>query len=236
MWFYVLCSLVWFFSVYLEATSIRLFVLGEVGAGQIIYDVGGPTKANAGFYRAAEIAAWHVATASCFLFILLNGRRLSIPKTALVAVVVLFLVYVGLATGRRKMLVQIAIFGSTYLFLHAWFLRGRAKLAIFAIVAGIVVFGTILSAVSPDVGDIGYEIRDRATDRRDQFDAWKERGLTDLPRFQSAFHSLVFCRFGQLYGTLAFSALVLARVRKAPNTSAAECVWLVERRKVGWGN
>lgn len=190
MWFYVLCSLVWFFSIYLEASGVRLPMLGEVGAGQIIYDVGGPTKANAGFYRAAEIAAWHVATASCFLFILLNGRKLSIPKTLLVTVVVLFLLYVGLATGRRKMLVQVVIFGSTYLFLYAWFLRGRAKLAVFAVLAGLVVFGAVLSAVAPDIGDVGYDPGDRSAQQTDQFEAWKERGLTVFSAIPERFSQL----------------------------------------------
>lgn len=192
MWFYVMCSLIWFCSIYLEATGVRLPVLGEVGVGQIIYDVGGPTKANAGFYRAAEIAAWHVATVSCFLFILLNGRKLSIPKTLLITVIVLFLLYVGLATGRRKMLVQVVIFGSTYLFLHAWFLRGRAKLAVLAFVVGVFAFGMVLSAVAPDAGDLGYEMRDRSADRKDQFDAWKERGLTVFSAIPERFSQLGF--------------------------------------------
>lgn len=178
MWFYVACSLVWFVSVYAEATGIRAPILGEVGVGQIIYDVGSPSKANAGFYRAAEIAAWHVATVSCFLFILLNGRKMSVPRSLLVALVVLFLLYVGLATGRRKMLVQVVAFASTYVFLHAWFLRGKAKLAVLALVAGALLFGMVIVAVKPDAGDFDAPSRPEQTTSDDRLVAWKDRGLT----------------------------------------------------------
>jgi len=192
MWLYVVASLLWFVAIYLEASGVRMQVLGEVGLGQIIYDVGAPSKANAGLYRAAEIAAWHVATTSCFLFMLLNGQRLSIPKTLIVVVVVLFLLYVGLATGRRKMLVQVVIFGSTYLFLHAWFLRGKAKLAFAAIVLGALMFGAVLAVVGPDSGEVGYGERVRSVDRKDIFEAWKDRGLTVFTAIPERFSQLGF--------------------------------------------
>jgi len=189
MWFYVAFSLVWFVGIYLNAVGASWRVLGEVGVGQIIYDVGAPSKANAGFYRAAEIAAWHVATASCFLFMVLNGRKLSATKIALVAVVVLFLLGVGVATGRRKMLVQVVIFASTYLFLTTWFVRGKARLGILALLLGGFLFGAVLAGVSPDGRDGSFDAASNVTpvargEQPGQFDAWRTRGLTvfkDVP-------------------------------------------------------
>ena len=189
MGFYVAFSLVWFIGIYLNAIGVPWRVLGEVGVGQIIYDVGAPTKANAGFYRAAEIAAWHVATASCFLYMVLNGRKLSATKIALVVVVVLFLLGVGVATGRRKMLVQVVIFASTYLFLITWFVRGKARLGILALLLGGFLFGAVLTAVGPDGRDGSFDAPSSSNQsasggQKDQFDAWRVRGLTvfkDIP-------------------------------------------------------
>lgn len=191
MWFYVGCSLVWFIGIYLEASGVRLSVLGEVGVGQIIYDVGSPSKANAGFYRAAEIAAWHVATVSCFLFILLNGKKLSVFKTLCVIGVVLFLLYIGLSTGRRKMLVQVVIFGSVFLFFFAWFLKGKAKLAMVTAIFAAVGISVVLSALEPDSSELDSPGRTYvAQSAGTQFEAWKERGLTVFESIPERFHQL----------------------------------------------
>jgi len=184
MWFYVMCVLPWFIGIYLESVGIRSGVLGEVGVGQIIYNVGAPTKANAGLFRAAEVAAWHVATTSIFLFIVLNGKRLSIPKTALVLAVVIFLVGIGLLTGRRKMLVQVVVFGSVYFCLFAWFVRGKAKLAMTVIFFGVLVFGAVLALLAPDAGDATVDAIQQVAAGTTQFDAWQRRGWTvfsDIP-------------------------------------------------------
>lgn len=184
MWLYVGLALVWFFSIYLEFSGIKSPVLGEVGVGQIIYDQGLNVRANSGLFRASEIAAWHVATASCFLFILVNGRKLSVPKMIGVALIVVFLVTIGTLTGRRKMLVQVVIFGSTYLFLFAWFLKGKARLAVISIIAGVVSFAFVLAVMGPDRGDKTFDAVDKQLGKTDQFEAWKNRGLgvfKDIP-------------------------------------------------------
>lgn len=184
MWLYVALALIWFLSIYLEFSGIKSPVLGEVGVGQIIYDQGLNVKANSGLFRAAEMAAWHVATASCFLFILVNGRKLSVPKMIGVALIVIFLVAIGTLTGRRKMLVQIVIFASTYLFLFAWFLKGKARLAMISIIAGIVSFALVLTVMGPDTGDKTFDAADKQLGKTDQFEAWRNRGLgvfKDIP-------------------------------------------------------
>lgn len=191
MWFYVACSLVWFISIYLDASGVRLPVLGEVGVGQIIYDVGSPSKANAGFYRAAEIAAWHVATVSCFLFILLNGRKLSVFKSLCVIAVVIFLLYIGLSTGRRKMLVQVVIFASVFLFFFAWFLKGKAKLAMVTAIFAAVGISTVMAVLEPEGADADPRAPARTAQvANSQFDAWKNRGLTVFESIPERFHQL----------------------------------------------
>ena len=188
MWFYVICLVPWLIGIYLESIGIRSSVLGEVGVGQIIYNVGDPTKATAGLFRAAEVAAWHVATTCIFLFMVLSGRKLSIPKTALVIVAVVFLVSVGLLTGRRKMLVQVVVFASAYFFLVSWFIRGRGKLAVVVALFGLAAFGTVLASFSPDPGEISVDAVSAPSASDTKFDAWQARGLTvfsDIPdRFQ----------------------------------------------------
>jgi hypothetical protein len=191
MWFYVACSLVWFVGIYLDASGVRLLVLGEVGVGQIIYDVGSPSKANAGFYRAAEIAAWHVATVSCFLFILLNGRKLSVFKSLCVIAVVVFLLYIGLSTGRRKMLVQVVVFAIVFLFLFAWFLKGKAKLAMVSAILAAVGISVVLSVVEPENFETRKQTDGHLIQKSDsQFKAWKDRGLTVFEAIPERFHQL----------------------------------------------
>jgi len=189
LWFYVVLALVWFLSIYLESAGVKSVVLGEVGVGQFIYGEGLNVKANSGFFRAAEIAAWHVSTTACFLFIALNGRKLSVPKTLLVACAVVFLVVIGLATGRRKMLVQIVIFASVYMSLFAWFLKGTARLAVGAVVAGIVGFSLVLTAVGPDADDAARQNTGFRVAQTDRSSAWVNRGLSvfaDIPdRFEA---------------------------------------------------
>ncbi len=191
MWFYVACSLIWFVSIYFDAIGVRMPVLGEVGVGQIIYNVGAPSKANAGFYRAAEIAAWHVATVSCFLFILLNGRKLSVFKSVCVIAVVIFLLYIGLSTGRRKMLVQVVIFASVFLFFFAWFLKGKAKLAMVTAIFAAVGIATVMAALEPDSIEAESQYSTRTAETGgSKFEAWKDRGLTVFESIPERFQQL----------------------------------------------
>lgn len=213
IWFYVICLVPWLIGIYLESSGIRSPVLGEVGVGQIIYNVGAPTKANAGFFRAAEVAAWHVATTSIFLFMALNGRRLSIPKTALVIVAVIFLVSVGLLTGRRKMLVQVVVFASVYFFLVSWFIRGRAKLAVVVALIGVVAFGTVLASFSPDPGEMSVDAVLGPSANDTKFDAWQARGFSVFADIPDRFRSLGYLpvidavyRFGWWGGGLGAGA------------------------------
>lgn len=150
MWFYVAVSMLGLSGVYLEYQEFEWTVLGEVGVGLTIYDVGTVLKAYSGFFRSSEIAAWHAAAVSCFLFILLIGRKFTPPRIVLVLAMVGLLVSLGMLTGRRKMLVEVLVFVSAYVFLVAWFQRRATRMAVVAAVVGVLGYVVAVGMISPD--------------------------------------------------------------------------------------
>lgn len=150
MWFYVAAAMASLSGVYLEYVGFNWQALGEVGEGIVLYDVGGILKVYSGFFRSSEIAAWHVAAISCFLFVLLIGRKLTLPRIVIVLALISLLVSLGMLTGRRKMLVEIVVFVSAYMFLVAWFQRRATRPAIMAAMAGVLGYVLVVGAMSPD--------------------------------------------------------------------------------------
>lgn len=184
MWLYVLVASLSLSGVYLEYSGIDWRTLGEVGVGLAIYDVNTVLKAYSGFYRSSEIAAWHAATIACFLLMLLLGRRISIPRLIPAGILVLFLVGVGMLTGRRKMLVEVAIFISVYFMLIAWFQRGAWKLAVLAAFAALFSYVGVIGMVDPDVGERSFSSHGLRVDPRDTYRAYTLRGrsvIADIP-------------------------------------------------------
>lgn len=153
MWFYVVLATISLSGIYLEYIGYDWVALGEVGEGIIIYDVSLALKAFSGFYRASEIAAWHTATVACFVFLLLFGQRRSLSRLLIALALIALLIALGTLTGRRKMLVQIIIFISSYFVLLAWFQRGATKLAGFIGLTGIVAYVFVVGLAGPDPGD-----------------------------------------------------------------------------------
>lgn len=156
MWFYVVVASLSLSGVYFEYIEVDWTALGEVGEGLIIYDVSMALKAYSGFFRSSEIAAWHTATIACFSFLLLVGQRRSFSRLLFALGLVAFLVAIGTLTGRRKMLVQIAIFISVYFVLIAWFQRGATKIAGVIGFAGLVAYVAIIGLVQSDPGDRNF--------------------------------------------------------------------------------
>lgn len=148
---YVVVALASLSGVYLEYQGFQWRMLGEIGEGQIIYDVGTVLKAYSGFYRASEIAAWHAATMACFIFILSVGKRPTLMRVLMGLGLIAVLIGLGILTGRRKMLVEITVFISIYLFLVAWIQRGTARLAMGVLAAGAIGYVAIVGFVAPDL-------------------------------------------------------------------------------------
>ncbi len=147
---YVAIALVSLSGVYLEYQGVQSRLLGEIGEGQIIYDVGTVLKAYSGFYRASEIAAWHAAAIACFIFMLSIGKKATVARVLVALMLIAILVSLGILTGRRKMLVEITVFICAYFFLVAWLQRGTARLAMVVLLAGAVGYIGIVGFVAPD--------------------------------------------------------------------------------------
>lgn len=132
-------------GIYLSYLGFEWPALAAVGEGLIAFSPGGEQlPLLAGFFRAPEIAAWHIATAVCLLLLLMVVSGRSAPQLWMVAVGVLLLGAL-LLTGRRKAIVEILIFLAAFIFLLAFFRKGALRLT-----------GAFAAAVVLAVG--GYEL------------------------------------------------------------------------------
>ncbi len=136
MW-YLIAALVVLPGILLEYTGIDWEVLGDVGQGFLMHHEGTILTAHAGFFRASETAAWHTATAVCVLLLLSSVRRVSSKRVVIAIGIIVALLALGILTGRRKIFVEIAIFVSIYISLLAMFGKGGVKLAVGAILGGV---------------------------------------------------------------------------------------------------
>ena len=183
LWFYLVVIFLALISVYLEYAGVSSPIFGEVGPGIAIYDrnLGLYIDANCGLFRASEVAAWHAGTAACVLFLVGTERRLTIPRILIALVLLGFLVGIGLLTGRRKMLVEIGIFLSTYLFLVAMFRKGGRKLAVVAVLFGVLSYIGAVGVLEPDPAEKRYHSQYQ---QQESYLSYVERGKTvieDIP-------------------------------------------------------
>lgn len=184
MWFYVFAAGIALSGVYLEFIGYEWKVLGEVGEGLIIYDVSTSLKAYSGFFRSSEIAAWHAGTIACFGFVLLVGRGMTLPRLLLSLALIVFLFGLASLTGRRKMLVTVAIFISVYFMLNAWFKRGAGKLAVIAGLTALLSFVAIIGIVNPDPGERSFNSHRLSVASNEKYKAYALRSrsvIQDIP-------------------------------------------------------
>ncbi len=159
MRFYVIVATLAISTVFLEYLGFDWAILGQVGNDMLISYGDSQYKGNSGVFRATEIAAWHAATIACFSFILFWGKRFTLSRIILALLFIAFLVGLGALTGRRKMIIQVAIFLSTYIGLITWFRRGNGKLAVLALVIGVVSYIGVAGWITPDPGDFKYAVQ-----------------------------------------------------------------------------
>jgi hypothetical protein len=116
-------------------------VLKDVGVFEgnqlMIYYGGAALVSHPGLFRVGEIAAWHAATASCFL-ILLMRKYPSVFFKLLVASLIVLMVGVIILTGRRKMIMGLTIFIFVQWGLLSYYGRGGKRHSIFITLLGIV--------------------------------------------------------------------------------------------------
>jgi hypothetical protein len=175
MWIYVVITSITLVSVYLEYLGFGWTTLGQVGEGLIIYDVSRALKAYAGFFRAAEIAAWHSNTIICFLVMLLFGKRRSLPGLLGAIGLAAGLIVLGALTGRRKLLVEVVVFACVYFGLFALFQKNARKLAGVVAVVGLASYVSIIGLVDADPGERNYASHHLTVASDELYDAYMLR-------------------------------------------------------------
>ncbi len=125
---YLMIAVVMISGVYLSYLGYDWRILQSVGEGLFIYSwEKGKLSLYSGFLRSPEIAAWHAATSICLLILLAFSIRRKAVVKATAGVVIAFLAGALLMSGRRKFLVEIFLFLSTYSMLMLWFLKSSIK-------------------------------------------------------------------------------------------------------------
>ena len=156
MKWYVVSISVALATVYLEYSGYHSSVFGQVGSKLIIFDLitGIKLSTFSGLFRAPEIAAWHAMTAACFVMLMTLSRRTTVTRLLTAASVAAVLIGIGVLTGRRKLVIEFAVFAGTYCILWAIFEKGAGKLAVIAFlgaaVAGYAMLATELKEGVPD--------------------------------------------------------------------------------------
>src|SRR5262249_53839582 len=140
MKWYIVCISLALTTVYMEFSGYDWPVLGQVGVKLIAYDqvTGAVLPLDAGIFRASEIAAWHGMTAACFVLLMTFLRRTTLARVLTAVIAVALLIGVGVLTGRRKIVVELAVFASTYFILWAILEKGVSKLGFAFMVAALV--------------------------------------------------------------------------------------------------
>ena len=166
MKWYIVCISLVLTTVYLQFAGYDWPVFGQVGVVFIIFDqyTGLMVPANSGLFRASEIAAWHAMTAACFVM-LMTLRRTNFTQLLTAVIIVGVLIGIGTLTGRRKTVIEFAVFISTYFILWMIFEKRVGKLAISglttATLAGYAVLTGQLRDGIPgqvDVGSVDYSV------------------------------------------------------------------------------
>lgn len=137
-------------GIYLSLTGYDWDIFRQVGAGLNIYDRYQQLyiEAHTGFMRSPEIAAWHLGTGACLLFILAlvsrtTSWRLWAPP------LMLFLIGTGMLTGRRKMLIIVVAFLALYGLLLGYFRHQTVRRGIGSLVGVVLVLGVVIPVVAP---------------------------------------------------------------------------------------
>jgi hypothetical protein len=134
MKWYIVCIALVLTTVYLEFSGYKWPFLGQVGAKFIVFDQTGVIlHASSGIFRASEIAAWHAATAACFVLLVAFLRRTTFTRLLTCVILATLLLGLGVLTSRRKIVIEFAVFVGTYFILWALMEKKVGKLAIITV-------------------------------------------------------------------------------------------------------
>ncbi len=126
-----------YLSYWFGDRSVLLQSIGELTDRRLlISDVGRVLYSYSGILRVGEIAAWHAATAIMLLAILVSlDKRRTVRMLA--AIVAALLIGAIILTGRRKMLMTLAVFFATYSFLLVAYWNNAKKVGALLLLLGI---------------------------------------------------------------------------------------------------
>ena len=147
-------------TVFLEYTGLESDLFGQVGEGMKVYDLGTVLIGKTGIFRSTEVAAWHATAAACFAFIVLTSSKINNRRIIIAVVVVAIMVAISVLTGRRKSIMAVAIFATTYLFLFALLYKDVQNwlLGLIAVSATLfLIFGGILHSETASHSDRALE-------------------------------------------------------------------------------
>jgi hypothetical protein len=169
IWGYLVFTVLALITVYLQYIGFDWSVLGEVGGSLLIFDKysGMVVRPYSGTFRTSEIAAWHAATAACFVMLLSTWRKVNFRTMLTGMTIAILLVGIAVLTGRRKSVVEVAVFAGTYLILWIIFKRSSAKLGIFLAFLGVVGFGWLVAQLGSDPIEV--------TERPSEYSLYVER-------------------------------------------------------------
>jgi len=138
-------------GVYLSRFGYDWDVLGAVGVGLVAYSpTGQRLQLASGFFRTPEVAAWHTAMATCLVIMLFLSRRRLLAHVWSTSALGLYFVIALMFTGRRKGIVEIALFVVAYLLLIAYFRRRALKTAL---LLAAVCLATVAVVAVTQIGD-----------------------------------------------------------------------------------
>ena len=154
LWTYVCLAIPVALTVYLSFYfQDNLDVLKSIGrlSGHplLIYDQGALLYSNSGLMRVGEIAAWHAGTA-VMLLIMFGARDRRMSFRIIVGLVAVLLIGAIVLTGRRKMIMAIAIFFAVFLFLLMVYWRGTNKIG--ALIAILSIGAAVYIWLQPEEG------------------------------------------------------------------------------------
>jgi hypothetical protein len=134
MKWYIACVTLALTTLYLDFSGYHWSVLQSVGPQLLIYDrvTGLIITPRSGIFRSPEVAAWHAMTAACFVILMQFSQRINFGRFLTALMVAALLIALGMLTGRRKIVVEFAVFFSTYFILWVIFEKGAGKLLIIA--------------------------------------------------------------------------------------------------------
>jgi hypothetical protein len=154
-WYIVAISCV-LTSVVIEYGGYHWPVLGQVGSKLIMYDrtTGAVLTSFTGLFRASEIAAWHAMTAACLVVLTVTAQRTSLVRSLGAGAFAAILIGIGILTGRRKIVIEFAVFVSAYFLL--WIVLERKVSRVITIACTTAAIGVYLT-LATDVRETRFE-------------------------------------------------------------------------------